>query len=199
MKKLIKLTTLGSAILVVSMLFSSCGNNTSPKAAQDTKDPKEKAEDHNDVKFNTKEAEKDAAFIVDAYSLGLYEIEAGKHAVQYAENKAVKDLASTLIAAHVNMNADIEKLAAQKQISVQKELTKDQIAEIKKGSDKKEGRWYNKYYLDRTIAKHKEAIVLYEEAAAKASDPDIRKFFNSSLPQLRSHADMAMNLKDKLK
>lgn len=198
MKKIIKLATLGSVVLVVSILLASCGSNTSPKAAQDTKDLKEKAEDHNNVKFNTKEAETDAAFIVEAYSLGLYEIEAGKHAVQYAENKAVKDLASSLIAAHVNMNAGIEKLAAQKQISVQKELTKDQLAEIKKGSDKK-GSWYNKHYLDRTIAEHKEAIALYEEASEKAADPDIRNFFSSSLPQLRSHADMAMNLKDRLK
>lgn len=200
MNRSFKIITAGWMIIIVCMLLISCGENPSNrgKSSESVQDSKEKAEDHNDTKFNQREAEKDAQYIVDAYSLSLCAIESAKQAVQHSGNKSVKDFAANMIAAHVNINESIEKLAGKKQISIQKGLTEDQLKEIKSYQDKK-GREYNEEYLSKTISKHKDAIALYEKAAEKSSDPDIRNFFSSSLSELRAHADMAMNLKDRLK
>jgi putative membrane protein len=186
------------SIFILVAAFTSCTNNPSSSQSKEAPDPKDKAEEKNDTKFSTSETEKDAQFLVDAYSDGLYEIEAAKQAVQYAGDASVKDLASTLIAAHVNMNVDIEKLSTKKQISLQKGLSEDQLGGIKKWHDKK-GREYSILYLEKIIADHKGAIALYEKAAEKSSDPDIRNFFSTSISELRKHADMAMNVRDKLK
>jgi putative membrane protein len=199
MNRSFKIIAMGWTILVVSLLLTSCGESPSKGYKnQEPVDSKEKAEDHNDTKFSGNDAEKDAQFIVDAYSHSLCEIESAKQAVQHSGSKSVKDFAANMIAAHVNMNADIEKLAAKKQISIQKGLTDKQLEEIKKYQDKK-GKEYNEEYLQKMIDKHKDAIALYEKAAEKSSDPDIRNFFSSSLSELRNHADQAMNLKDRLK
>jgi putative membrane protein len=186
-------------VLMTSAAITSCNNNPpAQRSGTETTDPKEKAEDRNDTKFTQSETERDAQFLVDAYSDGLCEIEAGKQAVQFSSDKSVKDLASSMIAAHVNMNDNIKKLADRKQISVQKGLSEDQLDGIKKLKDQK-GRAYSLAYLDKLIEKHKDAITLYEKAAEKATDPDIRNFFSTSLAELRKHSDMAMNVKDKLK
>lgn len=193
-----KIIATGLILLIISIIVTSCGNPSPGKHTPETSDPKEQAEEHNDTKFTQAETEKDAQFLVDAYSNGLYEIESAKQAVQYAGDQSVKDLASSMIEAHVNMNTDIEKVAAVKQVSLQKGLTEDQLDDIKKGQDKK-GREYSLAYLNKTISNHKDAITLYEKAAEKSSDPDIRNFSSTSLGSLRKHADMAMNVKDKLK
>jgi putative membrane protein len=199
MKKSFNIIALGWTLLIASALIASCGDSSSSRTgAAENKDAKEQAEEKNDAKFTQSDTEKDAQYIVDAYSHGLCQIELAKQAAQYAGDKSVKDLAATLIAAHVNMDADIEKLAAKKQISIQKGLTDKQLDDIKSYKDKK-GREYSKAYLDKVIDKHKDAIAMYEKAAEKSADPDIRNYFSSSIGELRKHSDMAINVRDRLK
>ncbi|MES2559362.1 MAG: DUF4142 domain-containing protein [Bacteroidota bacterium] len=178
-------------ILICILAITSCGDGPQKK------DPKESAEDRNDAKFAKNPAESDAQYLVDAYSIGLYEIEASQHAKQKAVRKDVKDLASQMIEAHSKMNESIKSHAVTKQVSLQKGLTEDQLKEIKDCSDKK-GIEYDKAYLDKIVSDHKDVIKMAEEAAEKAGDPEIRNFFNTSLPALRHHVDMAIALKEKL-
>lgn len=192
MNRTFKMIGLSWMILFSIMIITSCGNGPQKK------DPKESAEDHNDAKFASNSAENDAQYLVDAYSIGLYEIEASQHAKQKTTNNAVKSLASEMIEAHAKMNVSLQSFAGKKQVSLQQGLTEDQLKEIKECSDKK-GTEYDKAYLDKIISDHEKAIKMSEEAAEKAHDPEIRNLFSTSLPTLRHHVEMAMALKDKMK
>ncbi len=136
--------------------------------------------------------------MVDAYSIGLYEIEASQHAKQKAVRADVKELASQMIETHAKMNMTIKSFADKKQVSLQQGLTEDQMKEIK-DCRKKKAVEYDKAYIDKMVDDHEKAIKMSEEAAEKAQDPEIRNLFSTSLPSLRHHVEMAMALKDKLK
>lgn len=192
MNRSFKIIGLSWIILMSLLVLTSCGSGPQKK------DTKESAEDHNDAKFASNSAEDDAQYLVDAYSIGLYEIEASQHAKQKAVGNSVKDLASQMIESHAKMNMSIKSFAGKKQVSLQEGLTEDQMKDIKDRSDKK-GSAYDKDYLDKIISDHEKAIKLSEEAAEKAHDPEIRNLFNGSLAALRHHVEMAMELRDKMK
>ncbi len=188
----IKIIALGWILLLALLLIlTSCGN--SPQ----TKDTKEVAENHNEAKFANNDVEKDAQYLVDAYNSGLYELEASQHAKQKAVNSNIKHLAAEMVESHAKMNVSIKSLADKKQVSLPVKLNDDQMKEIKDYSDKK-GADYEKAYIDKMVSDHEKAIKLSEEAAEKAHDPEIRNLFNSSLPTLRHHLEMAMAIKDKM-
>ncbi|MES2380746.1 MAG: DUF4142 domain-containing protein [Bacteroidota bacterium] len=192
MNRTIKIIALGWILLLALLLvLTSCGD--SPQ----TKDTKEVAEDHNDAKFASNDAENDAQYLVDAYSIGIYELEASQHAKQKAVSNNVKTLASEMVEAHAKMNVSLKSLADKKQVSVPVKLTDDQMKEIKDCSDKK-GAEYDKAYIEKIVSDHEKAIKLSEAAAEKAHDPEIRNLFSSSLPALRHHLEMAMAIKDKM-
>ncbi|MES2725530.1 MAG: DUF4142 domain-containing protein [Bacteroidota bacterium] len=192
MNRTIKIIALGWILLLALLLvLTSCGD--SPQ----TKDTKEVAEDHNDAKFASNDAENDAQYLVDAYSIGIYELEASQHAKQKAASNNVKTLASEMVEAHAKMNVSLKSLADKKQVSVPVKLTDDQMKEIKDCSDKK-GAEYDKAYIEKIVSDHEKAIKLSEAAAEKAHDPEIRNLFSSSLPALRHHLEMAMAIKDKM-
>ena len=195
MNKTFKLIAAGWMFLLFSALLISCGNNA-PKTEKGP-DAKEIADEHNEAKFHDSALERDADYISGAYSRGLCEIEAAKRAKEYASAKQTRDMASELIAAHVKLNDRLQALARSKQVSLQNGLTAEQLDELKKHSDQK-GVEYDKAYLADVISKHKKSIAMFEKAADKSEDADVRKLFSDALPELRNHLDMAMNTKNKL-
>jgi putative membrane protein len=180
-------------LILTSVLFlTSCSNGTPPK-----KDAKESAEEHNDAKFAGNQEEKDAQYLVDAYSNGLYEIEASQHARQKATRNDVKELASLMIEDHAKLNESIKSLSTAKQVSLQQGLTEDQLKQIKECQDKK-GADYDEAYVKKLIKNHEEAIKMAEQAADKATDNEIRNLFSSTLPSFRHHLEIAMSIQDKM-
>lgn len=191
MNRTLKIIALGWILLLsLLLILTSCGD--SPQT-----NTKEAAEDHNDAKFTTNSAEKDAQYLVDAYNTGLYELEASQHAKQKAVSNDIKDLASEMVSAHAKLNVTIKSLADNKQISLPSKLSDDQMKEIKECSEKR-GTEYEKAYIEKMIDGHEKAIKMAEEAAEKANDPEIRNLFSTALPTLRHHLEMAMAIKDKM-
>jgi len=186
MKKLM----LPLAIIAGIIVADGCRNHST--------DPKEVAEDNNAAKFRSRASERDAQFVVDAYSSGLEEIRMSEDAKAYAYTSDVKNFAGNMISAHTGLNEKLEALAAGKQISIAKDLTKDQLDKIAALNNKK-GKEYDEAYLDKVIDAHKDAISLFEKASTDATDEEIRAVFNSALPELRNHLDMATAARDHLR
>jgi len=181
-----------SVFMITLFLDYSCNRDNSMS------DAKQIAEDHNNAKFVDKASRTDAQYLVDAYSAGLVAINLAQRAKDLAVTTEVKNLAETMITAHTNLNADIAVLAARKQISIPDALNNDQTNEITSLCEKR-GRDFDVAYTDKMMAAHKDAISLFEKASENATDKDIRDFFNTALPEVRSHLDMTMNVKDALK
>lgn len=176
---------------IIALSLNACNHDS----AMDTK---EKAEERNDAKFDSKASEADAQYIVDAYSAGMVEVNLSQRALDLAVTSDVKDLAQTMISAHQKMNAELERLAAQKQITIPHDLNDKQISNINSICSKK-GRDFDVAYTDQLISDHKDAVSLFEKASENATDKDIRDYFTNGTPMIREHLDKASEIKDRLK
>ncbi|MEO6903961.1 MAG: DUF4142 domain-containing protein [Bacteroidia bacterium] len=189
MVKFVNYTTV--AFLSISMLFNSCSNSKNPE------DTKQAAEGINEQNFDTHATEKNAQYLVDAYSNGLMEIELAKSVKDKTANQDVKKMADMMISEHTQVNAQLKGFADQKNIALPQGLSTDQMDETNKAM-KKEGHELDKFYVDNLVSEHKDAVKLYETAADKEQDADLKKFFASALPDLKSHLQMAEDLNKKI-
>jgi putative membrane protein len=189
MVKFVNYTTV--AFLSMSMLFNSCSNSKSPE------DTKQAAEGINEQNFDTHATEKNAQYLVDAYSNGLMEIELAKSVKDKTANEEIKKMADMMISKHTQVNAQLKGFADQKNIALPQGLSTDQMDETNKAM-KKEGHELDKFYVDNLVSEHKDAVKLYENAADKEEDTDLKNFFASTLPDLKSHLQMAEDLNKKI-
>ncbi len=190
MVKLIKYTAVGMLSLS-TLVFTSCKD----KAPEDTK---EAAQDINEKQIEGHEAEKNAQFAVDAYSAGLMEIELSKFAKEKSSNGDVKALADKMIEAHTKANAELKQLAEQKNIALAQGLSENQMDKMNKGM-KKEASEIDEFYAEQLVSDHKDAVKLYEKAAEKEEDADLKSFFASKLNEIRMHLQMSEELENKVK
>ena len=190
MVKLVKYTAMG--LMSLSMLvFVSCKD----KAPEDTK---EAAQDINDKNLDSHAAEKNAQYVVDAYSAGLMEIELSKFAKEKSSNIAVKDLADKMIAAHTQLDSELKGLAQQKNIALAEGLSESQMEKMN-DANKKQPSEIDEFYAEKLVSDHKDAVKLYEDAADKAEDLDVKSWFASKVNEIRTHLQSAEELENKVK
>ena len=194
MNKSLKLISFIMLAVMLSWTTACDNNRQSPDSEMDTK---KEAEERNDEKFEDKAMEKDAQFLVDAYSDGLAEISLSERAMDKASTPEVRELAAMMVTEHQRTNADIKAIADRKQYSLPSELTSRQSNHITRVAENT-GMEFDKEYVDELISDHKDAISMFEKASSQANDPDVRNFFSTGLPKLRMHLDEARTVKAKL-
>lgn len=172
-------------------LAASCSGNPNEK------DSKEQAQEINEEKFE-KEGEKAADRLVDAYSANLYEIRISENAAMKASTADVKKLAGMLVEAHTKMNADIERLAQSKNITLPTGLSDEQHRKMGRVTEKT-GLDYDKEYCDEMKNKHEDALKTYERLAEKCEDPEIKQWASETLPEVRTHLDMVEATRNTIK
>jgi putative membrane protein len=190
---------LKSPILNISLFallmggIASCGNN-----AKTNDDTKAVAEEKNDAKFDSAKNEKDAQFLVNAAEINMQEIKLGQLAQKKAMAADVKSLGQMLAESHTKALSDLKGLAQSKTISLPDSTTNDAMDAYKKLDDKK-GADFDKKYCEMMVDGHKDAIDKFEKAASDASDPQIKQWASSMIPDLRKHLDQAMACQNKMK
>jgi len=190
---------LKSSILHLSLLaaltggIASCDNN-GVRTKDDTKDV---AEDKNDAKFDSSKVERDAQFLVNAAAINMEEIKLGQLAQQRGMSNDIKSLGQTMVEAHTKALSDLKSLAQSKSVSLPDSATKDANDDWDK-LQKAKGTDFDRKYCDMMVDGHKDAIDKFEKAASDATDPQIKQWASSMLPDLRKHLDMSMTCQHKL-
>lgn len=184
--KFLKLTL----FIVLAISFASCN-----EAKKDSNDPKDKAEEHNDAKFD-KAKEKDAQFIVDAAEMELVEIKMAELAEKEASDKEVRELGKLLKDEHQKSFKKLKELAEKKMITIPEEITEKGKNSYNKLSDKKE-KEFDKAYCEKTVESHEDAIKKFEKCTNNCEDYEIKTWANEQLKTLREHLDKSMDCRDK--
>ena len=179
------------SLLAAGILMSACNSVTE---SNKTENPAKAAEEQNDQKFS-KADEKDAQLIVDAWLGSSFEMRMADSAKKYLSTDEGKRLAGMLADAHANINSRIQQLATDKQITLPTDITDDQKKKIEAIKNNK-AKDFDKDFAKAMVEKHEDAIKMYEKSANDATDADIKSYFTSTLPELRSHLDMATKSKD---
>jgi len=134
--------------------------------------------------------DRDAMFVTAAAEFNLEQIRLGKMAQLKGNTKEIISLGAEMQKAHEASLKSLTATAGRSGIIVPTahaltaNVTYDKLKE-KSGDD------FDKSYADLVISGHKEAIKIYEDAAEKGSDYEIKAWASSALPELRKHLDHA--------
>jgi len=182
------------AFLVGSAIFFGACNNSNRTES----DPKELAEESNEAKFNTRESEKNASFVVDAVASNNAEVSLAQLAQQRSTNQQVKQLAQKLETEHAAMAQSLRTIADNNAISVPDGLADDARKDYNDMNEKKVED-FDKAWLKEMKDKHEKTIRKYTDALDSVTDPSIRQWIEEALPKVRMHLDEVTKLHDSLK
>ncbi|MCW3103774.1 MAG: hypothetical protein JWO09_2214 [Bacteroidetes bacterium] len=178
-----------SGIAVVTLLLASCDN------ANNSSDPKDVAEEHNDAKFD-KAKEKDAQFLVDIADIFMKEVKLSELAATQAEAYDIKELGQMLKEDNAKWLKETEALAGKKMVTLPTDISQGGNNSYRKIADT-HGKDFDRDYPAMMVDFHKEAIEKCEKAAAEAQDYEIKTWAGKRLVELRTNLDRSMVCRDK--
>ncbi len=185
------------AVSALSFLCFSCGNGGGADATQAAKDSNVSKMDSTGagamaakptIPPSVSKADQD--FAVNTANAGMTEIQAGQIAQQKGMEKDVKDYGAMMVKDHTGAADKLKAIAASKNITLPSAIS----PEMQKNIDdlqKKDGKDFDKAYMDMMISDHKKVISAFEDESKNGSDADIRGFADSTLHTLRHHLDEA--------
>jgi putative membrane protein len=161
---------IGRAIFSVILAASVCG----PSAAQEAASP-------------------DAAFVEQAASGGMMEVELGKLAQQKAQSAAVKAFGQHMVTDHGKANERLAALATSKGIAVPRTMNEKHQAAVD-GLAKLSGAEFDRKYIDTMVKDHEKDVTDFEHQLKQGQDADLKKFAEETLPTLREHLGQALSI-----
>jgi putative membrane protein len=135
----------------------------------------------------------DKEFLSKAGMGGLFEVEAGRLALQKAENPDVKAYAQRIVTDHSKANAELAQLATAKGTALPTELDGELEERIQHLSSLS-GEEFDKAYMQHMTPDHQKDIAEFERAASGAADSDVKAWAAKVLPALREHLKLAVEV-----
>jgi len=189
-----------TALLFASVMLASQACNTSDSGKDSVatandqnakKDTSNASADKKDTVVNAMSVNDDVAkFAVKAANGGMAEVALGKLAEQKATNPKIKDFGSMMVKDHTRANDKLKSLAAEKNITLPTALSDEDQKHVDDLS-KKNGKDFDKDYLDLMVKDHKDDIDEFENAAKNSSDSAFKNFAATTLPTLYKHLGAA--------
>lgn len=183
------------SLIIAGMLSTYACTSENNEKKEDTV---EVAEDTNEARFDDTKLEDDSEFMVTAASGGMMEVKLGELAAKNASSPKVKEFAKQMVEDHTKVNKAVMALAAQKNISLPTAPSDKHKKHIDDLSSKM-GAEFDKEYMSLMVDHHQEDIDLFEKAAEKCKDGDIKALASGTLPALKHHLEMAQGIKDAMK
>jgi len=132
----------------------------------------------------------DTRFLMDVAEMQQEKISLGKLAQQKSNAVHVKRLGELMEIQHNKSYDELRAIARSKSISIPSSPTQESRNAYEK-LEKKTGIEFDNAYCKLMIEHHEDAIGIFENAAARSEDPNIRAWASQQLPTLRTHLDHA--------
>ena len=131
-------------------------------------------------------------FVNKAAQDGMTEVALGKVALSKSKDPKVQDFAQRMVTDHGKANAELASLAKAKGIEPPNTLDAIHEAMVQQLQGK-DGAEFDHAYAQHMNMDHGKAIELFE-SAAKSADADVAGFARKTLPTLKEHKILAVNL-----
>lgn len=139
----------------------------------------------------------DRAFVAEAASAGLAEVEAGRYVAGKAADGSVKAFAQQMERDHASANDELQRIAGSKGIALPTTVQGDDKTQLDKLMGVPSAQLDSEFVQAFGIDGHNKAIKLFERQAQSGQDPELRAFAERTLPKLREHLGMAQQLQGK--
>jgi putative membrane protein len=144
------------------------------------------ANDLNHDRFAGQPVEMDAAaFLVEAADGSRMEVDTGRAALEHSENTDVRDFAQRMVNDHQQALDKIGQIAAAQNVELPSALSNKNAKMLTK-LEKKDGRGFDRKYINMMVADHEHAVAAFRRAA-QSDDPAVRSFAQDTLPTLEEH------------
>jgi len=137
------------------------------------------------------------AFLVQAASGGIAEVELGRLAQQRGSSPDVKGFGERMIRDHTQANRELDALATKKGVAVPEKLDREHAA-LRDRLSKLSGGDFDRAYMKEMTADHEQDVAEFRRVSEGAKDPDVRAFAAHTLPTLISHLDEAKRIESTL-
>jgi putative membrane protein len=134
-------------------------------------------------------------FLEQAAQNGHAEVESSKLALSKSANTQVKSFAQQMIDDHGKAGRELAELAASKGVKVPDGPSLRQKGKLKLLATADGERFDQRYARSFGVGAHEDTIRLFERAAEKVTDPDVKAFVDKTLPTLKNHLMMARDLR----
>jgi putative membrane protein len=153
---------------------------------------KDESEDMNDENFDKRKDERDAQFLVNAAEIYMEEIGLARLAQEKGTTSPIKELGRTMEQDHQKSLDELTTLAKRKKMTIPNTIT-DQGDDSYRLLNEKIGDDFNETYANLMVKKHEDAISIFEKAANKSRDKQIKEWANSMLVVLRRDMSAAQS------
>jgi putative membrane protein len=177
-------------VFIAACTWTACQNN------EKTERSKEAAKDINDERFETRESEKKADFLVEAIAANMAEIEVARLAISQSKNEDIKSMARQLEKDHHAILSELKSFASEKGVSVPSELSDADSRQIQSLREEKTGD-FDKKLLRDLESRHSSSIKKYEKCVESSDDLDLKNMAGKQLVTIRAHDHMIEKLLDK--
>ena len=140
----------------------------------------------------------DRRFAEKAMEGGMAEVEAGKVAMDKAQDAQVKAFAKKMVDDHSKANAELTKIASAKGITAPAAVDGGHKRKMDRMASKS-GADFDRAYMDEMVDDHQATVRDFRSAAKSAKDPEIKAFASSTLPTLEQHLQEAKTIEAAMK
>ena len=139
----------------------------------------------------------DRAFMSEAATGGLAEVDLGRLASRKAASADVKAFAQRMVRDHSKANAELKSLASKKRVALPEAMTDEQKAEKAK-LQKLSGADFDREYMSMMVEDHDKDVAAFQDKSSSANDADLRALVSKTLPILQEHQRLAHEIKGKM-
>jgi putative membrane protein len=139
----------------------------------------------------------DAAFIREAASANLMEVQLGQTAQARATNTAVKQFGQRMVNDHTNLENQLASMAASNGLQLKQSLSskhQDQVNRLNKLS----GQAFDSSYMRLMVQDHQEDIAKFQSQSQSAKSAAVRTLATNSLPVLQQHLSLATQVSSQI-
>ncbi len=121
----------------------------------------------------------------------------GQLAAQRSKNEQVKEFGSKMVEDHTKVRREAEQLASKHHVPLPSNLTPEDKKKVDELSNMS-GHEFDRAYMNFTLQNHETTLEEYQQHISTMRYPDLREYFNSTLPIMKAHRDRARVVKSSL-
>ena len=136
----------------------------------------------------------DSAFVMEAATGGLMEVQAGQLAQQNAQGQRVKDFGGMMVTDHSKANDELRSYASGHGINLPDSLPSKEQKHLTAMKSMK-GSAFDKHYVSMMVDDHQKDVAKFKKESTSADDAQLRTWATNTLPVLQKHLDSIQAIK----
>jgi putative membrane protein len=130
------------------------------------------------------------AFIKEAYSSNLFEVQLGELAAQRAQDDQVKQFARSMVADHTKANEELKRLGQSGDKQTSERLDAVHQAKLQK-MQRLPASEFDRKYIFSQVAGHTMNVLEFRYQSQNAQDQQVKQYATQTLPKLEQHLQHA--------